>query len=371
LAFGGFNPDFIGIPIAQNPFKIRHLMYRFENPEMLWGLAIVPLLWVVFIWLRFWRRRSRRKFADAGLMPWVAPEVPRHKHFIKTSLFSFAAIFMVVALANPQIGSKLEEVKRSGFDVMIALDLSNSMLAEDLTPNRLEAAKRALSKLVEKFKNDRIGIVVFGGEAYVQLPLTSDYAAAKLFLTTLNTDVIPVQGTAIGKAVDLCMTGFDPKSKAGRAIVIITDGENHEDDALGAINKAVSEGVIVHAIGMGAPEGSPIPLYNGKQKLGFRKDRDGNSIVSRLNEEMLRSLAEAGGGIYVRATRGNAGLDLVMEELNRMQKEEYGSKVYTDYEDRFQYPLGIALFLLVLEFFISERKNQWFEKLRLFEDKTL
>jgi Ca-activated chloride channel family protein len=346
-------------------------MYRFEHIEMLWGLLFLPVVWIIYFWLLGWRKRRRRQFSDAALLGIIVPDTPLHKHFIKTLLFSLAGTALVMALANPQIGSKLEEVKRKGFDVMIALDLSNSMLAEDLSPNRLESAKRALSKLIEKFRNDRIGIVVFGGDAYVQLPLTSDYAAAKLFLSTLNTDIIPVQGTAVGKAVDLCMKSFDPNSKAGRAIVILTDGENHEDGAMESISNAASEGVVVHAIGMGSPEGAPLPLYSGRQRLGYHKDKDGNSVVSRLNEDMLRSMAEAGNGIYVRATRGNAGLDLVMEELNRMQKEEYGAKVYTDYEDRFQYPLGVAVFLLILEFFISERRNRWMEKLRLFDDKKV
>lgn len=343
-------------------------MYRFEHPEALLGLLFIPVIWMMYGWLFLWKKRSRKKLSDTFLMNKIAPDIPQYKHLIKQLLLTVAGVGLIVALANPQIGSKIEEVKRQGFDVMIALDLSNSMLAEDLTPSRLESAKRALSKLVEKFKNDRIGIVVFGGEAYVQLPLTSDYAAAKLFLNTLNTEIIPVQGTAIGKAVDLCMKSFDPNSKAGRAIIIITDGENHEDDALNAINAAVGEGVVVHAIGMGSPDGAPLPLYSGRQKLGFRKDNSGNTVISRLNEDMLRDMAVAGNGIYVRATKGNAGLDLVMEELNRMQKEEYGSKIYTDYEDRFQYPLGAAFFFLIFEFFVSERRNRWFERLRLFDD---
>ncbi len=307
---------------------------------------------------------------DLELTNSIIPLYPQYKLLTKYLLFSLAFLFLVIALANPQIGSKLQEVKREGVDIMIALDLSNSMLAEDFSPNRLEKSKRSISKLVDRLHSDRIGIVVFGGEAYVQLPLTSDYAAAKLFLRTVSTDIIPTQGTAIGEAIELAQKSFDEKSKAGKAIIVITDGENHEGDAVAAASEAASSDTKVFTVGMGSAKGVPIPVYRGGRRVDYRKDREGNSIVTRLNEDMLKEIAEAGSGMYIRATNSGSGLDIIMDELESMEKAEYGTKVFTDYEDRFQYPLAVGLLLLVIEFFVSEKRNRWLMDLKLFEGKS-
>jgi Ca-activated chloride channel family protein len=252
----------------------------------------------------------------------------------------------------------MEEVKREGVDLMIALDLSNSMLAEDIKPNRLERARQAISRLIDKLDGDRIGLVVFAGDAYVQLPITTDYSAAKLFLSTVNTDIIPSQGTAIGKAISLSMRCFDMENGQNKAIIIITDGENHEDDAMEQTKLASEKGVFVHTLGMGLSKGGPIPVYNKYgNNTGYRKDKEGNTIISKLNEQMLQDIASAGKGTYVRANNTQAGLSALFAEINKMEKKEIGSMIFTDYKDRFQLFLSIALFLLIFDLVLLSRKT--------------
>ncbi len=345
-------------------------MYRLENPEILYALAGIPVIWTVFFLYRSWRLKKLREFSDLSLIDNNIPMKATYKLFVKTTLFSLAYLFFVVGLANPQIGSKLEEVKREGIDIMIALDLSNSMLAEDLKPNRLEKSKRAISKLVDRLHSDRIGIVVFGGEAYTQLPLTSDLAAAKLFLRTVSTDIIPTQGTNIGAAIKRCIKSFDEKSAAGKAIIIITDGENHQEDAVEEAKNAADADIQIFTVGMATTAGVPIPLYQNGRKLGYRKDKEGNSVVTRLNEQMLKELASEGNGYYIRATNSDAGLNQILDELEQLDKAEIGTQLFTDYEDRFQYFVAIGLFFLILEFFVTERKNKLISNLKLFEPKS-
>lgn len=342
------------------------MMYKFQHIEYLYLLAVVPLFILLQWWYFSWQRKQRKKFAEQKFISSLVPELSKGKPVIKFTLLILAFCALIIGLANPQLGSKLEEVKREGVDLMIALDLSNSMLAEDLTPNRLERAKRSISKLIDNVKNDRIGIVVFAGQAFVQLPITTDYSAAKLFLSTVNTDIMPVQGTAIGNAIDLSLESFDFENQTSKAIVIITDGEDHEDDPLIAARKAQEKGVIVHTIGMGSPKGVPIPLYYGNQKIGFRKDKAGNSVVSKLNESILKDIAQAGGGIYVRATNAQNGLDYIFSEIEKMEKVNFDAKVFTDYESRFPFFVGIALVLLILDLLIIERKNKWLNSEKLF-----
>lgn len=341
-------------------------LFRFQHIEYLYGLAVIPLLVIIYAMMFSWKKKALKNFGAIDLVNKLMPEVSFVKPLLKFIVMLFTILFLVIGLANPQIGSKMEEVKREGVDLMIALDLSNSMLAEDLVPNRLEKAKNAISQLIDELHGDRIGVIVFAGDAYVQLPLTTDYAAAKLFLSTINTELIPTQGTAIGAAIDLAVKSFGERNESNKAIIVITDGENHEDDAKTNTEDAAKKGIIVHAIGMGSSQGAPIPVYNKGQLLGYRKDKEGNTVVTKLNETMLQQLAALGNGTYVRATNTQVGLDILFGEINKMQKKEYGSKMFTDYEDRFQYFFGIALLLLILEFFISERRSKWWDKLNLF-----
>lgn len=297
------------------------------------------------------------------------PMLSRYKKSIKffTSFTAFA--FIILGIANPQIGTKMEEVKREGVDIMIALDVSNSMKAEDIKPNRLESAKQEISHMIDKFQNDRLGLIVFAGDSYLQLPLTTDYSAARLILSTIDTDVVPIPGTAIGSAVKLAMKSFASGEKKHKVIIIISDGENHEDDAITTAKDAVEDGAVVHTVGMGSPDGVPIPVYQNGIQSGFRKDQDGNTVVTKLDEQALKQIAESGGGMYIRATNQQDELDTIFKNIQSMEKKEFGAKIFTEYEDRFQYSLAIGLLLLLIEYFISERKNRWLSKWNFFKER--
>ncbi len=298
----------------------------------------------------------------------LIPDFSKEKSILKFIFLIIAYVFLIIGLANPQIGSKLVKGERKGIDIMIALDVSNSMLAEDIQPNRLEKAKQAISKLIDKLKNDRIGIIVFAGKAYTQLPITSDYAAAKMFLSTIDPTIVPVQGTAISEAIRLATKSFNDENH-NKAIIIITDGEDHEGQAIEETKQAVDVGISVFTIGMGLPDGSPIPLYNGNKRLGYKKDNNGNTVVTKLNESILQQIASEGNGIYVRANNTSAGLRTIFQKINKIEKKEYESRVFSDFESRFQYFIGISIILLIIELLIVERKSKWSGKIKLFQEK--
>ncbi len=345
-------------------------MYRFEHEIYLWAiLGVLPLLLVVFLFLQNWRKRKLRQFGNEEIVKRLMPNVSKSLPIVKFVLYALAMISLFIGLANLQFGTKVEEVKREGVDLMIALDVSNSMLAEDLSPNRLERSKRAIYQLIQKLHNDRLGIIVFAGDAYVQLPITTDYSSAKLFLETIGTDIVPTQGTSIGAAINLAMESFDFKNGTSKSIIVITDGENHEDDAKEAASEASSKEVTVHTIGMGSEKGGPIPVYKNGAQIDFRKDNQGKTVVTKLNESMLKEIAVAGQGSYVRASNANAGLDIIMDKINKMEKKEFGSKSFKDYEDRFQIFLMIALLLIVMEYFISNRRTSKLDGVNIFETK--
>lgn len=341
-------------------------MFRFEEINYLYALILIPVFFVIFWIMILRRKRNIRQLGDVKLVEALMPNRSNFKLWVKFILLVMAYFFLIIGLANPQIGSKLEEVERKGVDLVIALDVSNSMLAEDIKPNRLERAKRAISQLIDKLQGDRIGIVVFAGKAYMQLPITSDYSAAKLFLSTIDTEVVPTQGTSIGQAIDLSLTAFSD-NKHEKAIVIITDGEDHDDDPVAATEDAVAQGIKVYTIGIGLPEGAPIPEFSKGQQMGYKKDLSGKTVITKLDELTLQKVAAAGNGIYVRANNTSAGLNQVFQEISKMEKQRYETKMFSDYEDRFQYFLGLALFLFVLELLIFERKSKFAGKINLFE----
>ncbi|HEY0029646.1 MAG TPA: VWA domain-containing protein [Bacteroidia bacterium] len=339
---------------------------QLENKYYLYALGIIPLLVIVYWLVSRWRKKALASFGDIAVISQLFPDVSSTKRIWKFILYLFAFALLIVGIVNPQVGTKLEEVKRKGADLMLCLDVSNSMRAEDIQPNRLEKSKQAISQLIEKLEGDRIGIIVFGGEAYVQLPITTDYSAAKLFLESINTDMIPTQGTAIGKAIDKAMESFGKDEGKNKAIVIITDGENHEDDAVRAAETAAGKGITIHTIGMGSAEGAPIPLFKGNPQGGFRKDKEGNTIVTKLNEPMLQEIAAAGNGIYVRATNTDAGLNNVLNAIDKLEKQQFESKLYSDYEDRFQWFVAAALVILLIETSLTERKSKLYQRLNFF-----
>ncbi|MEZ5199691.1 MAG: VWA domain-containing protein [Bacteroidales bacterium] len=342
-------------------------MFRFEHTDVLYALILIPVLIGLFIGVLYWKKRSLARYGDWGIIQRLMPGISKTRDKVKFIILMLAFAFLIFGLANPQIGSKLVEGERKGIDIFIALDVSNSMLAEDIKPNRLERAKQAISKLIDKLGNDRIGIIVFAGNAYMQLPITTDYGAAKMFLTTITTKAVPTQGTAIGEAIEMASKSFDDVTHS-RAIIVITDGENHEDDAMEAAKDATETGIQVYTIGMGLPDGAPIPEYNqyGRQ-VGYKKDRQGNTVVTKLNESMLQQIASAGNGVYVRANNTESGLKTVFDEINKLEKTEFESKMFSDYEDRFQYFIAVSLILLIFELLIFERKNKLLSKIDLFK----
>jgi Ca-activated chloride channel family protein len=342
-------------------------MLRFEHSMILWALWLIPLFIVVFVLLNRWRKKARARFAEHSLLQQLMPAYSRTNYRLKFIFFLIGYTLLIVGIANPQIGTKMEEVKREGIDLIVAIDVSNSMKAEDLSPNRLERAKRAMLQLVEDLKSDRLGIIVFAGQAYTQLPITTDYAAAKLFLNTIDTDIVPTQGTAIGAAIEQAMESFNYESGGNKALIIVTDGENHEDNAIAAAEEANEKGIKVYTIGMGTPMGAPIPVHSRGRQVGFRQDSEGNTVVSSLNEEMLAEIAAAGEGMYVRATNADAGFDRILDDLSGLEKSEFESQVYTDYEDRFQFFIGAAFLFLLISVLISEKKSRWRQQLNLFE----
>ncbi|MFW5831411.1 MAG: VWA domain-containing protein [Prolixibacteraceae bacterium] len=343
-------------------------MFRFGNSEYLWGLLLIPLLTVVFIWARIARKRALKRFGNESLLNRLMPYASKSRPVFKFILLMLALGFFIVGVARPQFGSKLKKMKREGVELIIALDVSNSMKAEDIRPNRLERAKRAIVRLVDRLEDDKIGLIVFAGDAYTQLPITSDYNSAKLFLNSVNTQVVPKQGTAIGAAINLAIRSFTPEGEANKAIVVITDGENHEDDAVAATENAVENNIVVHTIGMGLPSGSPIPVLRNGQK-DYLKNNDGEVVITRLNEQMLEQIAAAGNGIYVRANNAQVGLNALFDEINKMEKAEMESLAYSEYDDQFQYFFAIGLLLILLEFVILERKNRYLKNIRLFSTK--
>jgi Ca-activated chloride channel homolog len=344
-------------------------MIRFAHSGYLYALIILPVLIGVFWWAMRMRNRALARFGNPEILRKLTPHESRYKRTVKFFILVAAVGFLILGLANPQIGTKMEEVKREGVDVIIALDVSNSMKAEDIKPNRLESSKQEISRLLDKLQNDRIGLIVFAGDSYLHLPLTMDYSAARLILSTIDVDVVPIPGTAIGSAIKLAMKSFAAGEKKHKVIIIISDGENHEDDAITAAKDANGEGVIVHTIGMGSADGVPIPLYQGSTQVGFMKDQDGSAIVTKLDEQTMRQVAEAGGGIYIRASNQQDELETVFKQIQSMEKKEFGAKIFTEYEDRFQYFLAVALFLLILDYFISERKNKWLAKWNFFKQR--
>ena len=342
-------------------------MFRFARPEYLLLLIPVILLVATFIYTLFLRRKNIRLWGEPSLLAPLMPNVSFARPQVKFYLQLLSIVLIIIVLARPQFGSKEENVKKKGIEVMVALDISNSMMAQDIQPSRLDKSKQILSKLIDEMTEDKVGLVVFAGDAYTQLPITSDYVSAKMFLSSINTQIVPRQGTAIGSAIDMAIKSFGAKSNAGRAIIVITDGENHEDDAVAAAKLATENGIKVFVVGMGKPEGAPIPIDG---TMSFKKDKDGNVVVSKLNEEMGKSIAQAGQGLYVRADNTNAALKTISKELDKLAKTDLETKVFSEYNEQFQSFAFIALFLLLAEVFIFGRKNKRLSKINIFDVKN-
>ena len=341
-------------------------MIIFAHPQYLLLLLLIPF---GFVGLALWmgaRRRRLRKLGDEALVNELMPSWSRSKRWVRAVVYSLAFFFFVIGLSRPQIGAKLKEFKVKGAEIMIALDVSNSMLAQDYSPNRLERAKLAISRITDRLQGDRVGLIIFAGSSFVQLPITTDYVSAKMFLGNISTESIPIQGTAIGDAINTAVKSFSAQSENSRAIIVITDGENHEDDALAAAKAATEKGIKVFVAGIGKPDGSPIPVPGTNN---FRKDRSGNVVVSKLNEDMCREIAQAGQGIYVRCDNTNTATRAIQKELDNLASSEIETKVYADYNEQYQGFVLLALLILLIDFFIFNRKNKALAKLDLFREE--
>jgi len=341
-------------------------MFRFAHPEFLLLLLLIPLLIAVFIYTTILKNRNIKKFGNPELIAQLMPNVSALRPKVKFYVQLFVIFLLAIVLAQPQFGTKVENSKRNGIEVMIALDVSNSMMAQDVQPSRLEKAKQVLSKLIDGMTDDKIGLVVFAGDAYTQLPITADYVSAKMFLSSISTQMVQRQGTAIGSAIDLAIKSFGPKEKTGRAIIVITDGENHEDDAVGAAKLSTENDIVVHVIGMGKADGAPIPAPG---TMSFWKDKDGNVVVSKLNEEMCKEIAVAGKGLYVHADNSNSAYRIITSQLDKMAKSDIKTSVFSEYNEQFQSFALLALLLLLIDFFVFDRKNKRLTKIKIFDLK--
>ena len=341
-------------------------LFRFANPEYLYLLLLLPFMIAIFIINEFRKRNSLKKLGETNLINRLIPEISGTRPVIKFLFQLMALSAAVIMLARPQFGSRIEEVKKQGVEVIIALDVSNSMLAEDIQPNRLTRAKQAISRLVDNLENDKIGLIVFAGDAYTQIPVTTDYVSAKMFLSTINPEMVPKQGTAIGAAIDLASRSFTPGEGKSKALIIITDGENHEDDPVSVAGEATKTGIVIHTIGIGSAEGVPVPVATGGRR-DYLKDAAGAIVITKLDEEILKKIAMSAGGNYIRASNSNIGLDEIFNDIRKMKKEELESTMYTEYNDQFQIFAAISVLFLLLDILIMDRKNRKLQEVKLFK----
>lgn len=340
-------------------------MLRFEDPIYLWMLLIIPIL----VLMRFivWRKRKRnlRKFGDPSLLKEMMPDVSKYRPTIKFCLLLSAITILIFMIARPQVGSKISHEKREGIEVLIALDISNSMLAQDVIPSRLEKSKLLIEDLVDHFTNDKVGLVVFAGDAFVQLPITNDYVSAKMFLQNINPSLITTQGTDLARAISLSQSCFTQREHIGRAIIVITDGEDHEGGALEAAREAYKKGINVFILGVGTSKGAPIPDGNG----GYLKDNSGQTVLSALNEQMCQQVAKAGNGVYIHVDNTSDAQERLNKELSKLQSGISDTVVYSEYNEQFQIFGIILLLLLIVETILLESRNPLFKKINLFRDK--
>jgi len=344
-------------------------MYQIEEPTYFYYLAIIPAIVVVFLLVLWWKKRIQKQFADHKLIQKLSPEKSTFKSFLKITVFCLALAFLIISLTNPKMGTKLETVKREGVDIVFALDVSKSMVAEDIAPNRLEKAKQIITKIVENLGSDRVGIIIYAGNSYPLLPITTDYAAAKMFLQNANTDMVSSQGTAINDAIERALSYYDNDEQTNRFLVIVSDGEDHEENTLELAKEAAEKGIKIYTVGIGTAKGGPIPLKENGRVTGYKKDSKGMVVVTQMNEQILRDIANAGNGKYINGNKTQQTIASIEEVLEKAEKNEFETKQFSDYEDQFQWFIGIGLLLLIVDVTLLEKKTKWIQKLNLFNEK--
>lgn len=345
-------------------------MYQLDEKIYFYILFIIPVLVFFFVLLQFWKKRKQKKFADSKLLARLSPDRSVAKSVLKLIVLALVFACLALALVNPKIGTKLETVKREGVDIVFAVDVSKSMLAEDIAPNRLEKSKRIVSEIINNLASDRIGIIAYAGQAFPQLPITTDYAAAKMFLQGMNTNMLSSQGTAIDEAINLAKTYYNDEEQTNRVLFIISDGEDHSNRAVSAVEEAVEEGIKVFTIGIGTTKGAPIPEKVKGVVESYKKDKNGEVVITKLNNEILDRIADQGNGVYINGTNTESVIEYVKELLNQMDKTEFEAKQFADFKDQFQWFLGAAIFFLFLDIFLLERKTAWLQRLNLFNEKN-
>lgn len=343
-------------------------MFQFEQSNLLFYLVIIPVLLLLFWLAQKARKRALSRFGHLEVLQQLMPQFSKNKHTFKFILLLIAIAFLVIAWANPQLGAKREKVERKSVSIFIALDVSRSMNAEDIAPNRLERAKQFAMTAVQQLRTERLGLIIFAGNAYLQTPLTDDYAAINIMLKSANTNMVSNQGTALSTAIELVQESFEAEEQANKAILIISDGETHDEAASQQAKSARNEGILTFTVGVGTQEGAPIPTF-ARGRQNYLYDETGNLVNSKLNEDMMRDLAKAGGGAYYNLNSGDdAILDDLKAKIDRMEKQTYEQRVFEEYESYYQIPVALALILIVLEFLISYRKNKYLAEKDLFKE---
>ncbi|MFD1615982.1 VWA domain-containing protein [Gelatiniphilus marinus] len=341
---------------------------QLEEKIWFWALGIIPVILLLFLVLQIWKHNTQNKFADKKQLNRLSPNRSLFKSILKIVVLSLAFACLALALVNPKIGTKLETVKREGIDIVFAVDVSKSMLAEDIAPNRLEKSKQLVTQIINNLASDRVGIIAYAGKAFPQLPITTDYASAKMFLNSMNTDMLSSQGTAINEAIKLAKTYFDDEQQTNRVLIIISDGEDHSEQAAAVAEEANNEGIRIFTIGVGDVKGGPIPEKRNGIILNYKKDNQGETVITRLNEETLKSIAAEANGAYINGKNTNNVVESIREILNKMDKTEFEAKQFAEYKDQFQWFLGFGIFFLLLDIFLLERKTAWLKKLNLFNE---
>ncbi|MEM5566511.1 VWA domain-containing protein [Psychroserpens sp. AS72] len=342
--------------------------FQLEEKVWFWILLAIPVIILLFAVLQFWKYRTQKRFANSKLLKRLSPNQSLFKSILKIVVLCLAIACFAIALVNPKIGTKLETVKRQGVDIVFAVDVSKSMLAEDVAPNRLEKSKQLVTQIINNLASDRVGIIAYAGKAFPQLPITTDYASAKMFLNNMNTDMLSSQGTAISEAIELAKTYFDDEEQTNRVLIIISDGEDHGEMASNIAEEASDEGIRIFTIGVGDVKGGPIPIKRNGILLNYKKDNQGETVVTKLNEETLKDIADEANGAYINGNNTADVIKEIKEILNNMDKTEFEAKEFADYKDQFQWFLGFGVFFLFLDIFFLERKTGWLKRLNLFNE---
>ncbi|SNR51076.1 VWA domain-containing protein [Lutibacter flavus] len=341
-------------------------MYQIEEPTYFIYLAIIPVIFVLFLLVFWWKKRKQKQFADTGLIDKLSPERSTFKSFLKILAICLGLAFLMISLTNPKMGTKLETVKREGVDIVFALDVSKSMLAEDIAPSRLEKAKQIITRVIEKLGSDRVGIIIYAGNSYPLLPITTDHAAAKMFLQNANPDMVSSQGTAINEAIERAMTYYDNDEQTNRFLFIVSDGEDHEENTVSLAQEATKEGIKIYTVGVGSEKGGPIPIRNNGAVISYKKDNKGEVVITKMVEKVLRDIANEGNGKYINGNRTQETIDIIEDILLKAEKSEFETKKFSDYKDQFQWFVGLGLLFLIIDVLLLEKKTKWIQKLNLF-----